>query len=452
VRALLEARRKSLPLHCLVANNKAPGDTVRTNQWIHLVGMALLVAATGVQARSVEIPTATPESVGFSSERLKLLDQSMQSLVDNKLQAGIVTVLVYGKADLAGDKPMQKDTIVRIYSMTKPMVGVAMMMLYEEGKWRPSDPIARYIPEFAGLKVATGTDKDGQPTLEAPAHAPTVGELMSHTAGFTYGLFGNTAVDKMYQQADLLGAPSLQEFINRLAKLPLLYQPGEGWVYSVSVDVQGYLVEKLSGKPLPDFMRERIFEPLGMKDTGFYVPKEKIDRLATIYQWDGQKKALAAMPRDPGVSTPPGLPSGGGGLYSTAGDYLLFTQMVLNGGELNGTRLLAPSSIELMRTNRVADRVKDAGKFGIGAYRMQQGLGFGFDFAILEDPLKLGSTAGKGSFLWDGIAGTWFWIDPTNDVIFVGIIQRWALGAPMGPNIEELTRQLTYQALVDPKK
>jgi len=435
---------------------------VRTNRLIHLASLALLIAAGGAQARNAEIPVAAPESVGFSSERLKLLDQSMQGMIDNKQLAGIVTVVArhgkvvqqkaYGKADIASDKAMQKDTIVRVYSMTKPMVGVAMMMLYEEGKWRPSDPVSRYIPEFANLKVAAGTDKDGQPILEAPAHAPTMGELMSHTAGFTYGLFGNSPVDKMYLQADLLGAPSLQEFINRLAKLPLLYQPGEGWVYSVSVDVQGYLVEKLSGKPLAQFMRERIFDPLGMKDTGFYVPKEKLDRLATIYQWDAQKKALAPMPRDPGVATPPGMPSGGGGLYSTAGDYLLFTQMVLNGGELNGARLLAPSSIELMRTNRVPDRVKDTGKFGIGAYRMQQGLGFGFDFAILEDPLKLGSTAGKGSFLWDGIAGTWFWIDPTNDVIFIGIIQRWALGAPAGPNIEELTRQLTYQALIEPKK
>jgi CubicO group peptidase (beta-lactamase class C family) len=421
----------------------------------------LLVAASGAQARNAEIPTTTPESVGFSTERLKLLDQSMQGMVDNKQLAGIVTVLarhgkvvqqkVYGRLDIAGDKPMQKDTIVRIYSMTKPMVGVAMMMLYEEGKWRPSDPISRYIPEFANLKVATGADKDGQPILEAPAHAPTMGELMSHTAGFTYGLFGNMPVDKMYQQADLLGSPSLQDFINRLSKLPLLYQPGEGWVYSVSVDVQGYLVEKLSGKPLPEFMRERIFEPLGMKDTSFFVPSEKLGRLATIYQWDGMKKELAPQPRDPGVSTPPGMPSGGGGLYSTAGDYLLFTQMVLNGGELNGARLLAPSSIELMRTNRVSDRVKEANKFGIGAYRMQPGLGFGFDFAILEDPLKLGSTAGKGSFLWDGIAGTWFWIDPTNDVIFIGIIQRRG-GVPGTPNIEELTRALTYQALVDPKK
>ena len=410
-------------------------------------------AATG------EIAETKPEVAGFSSERLGKLDSSMQSLVDTKKLAGMVTVLArhgkiveektYGYADVASQKPMQKDTIVRIYSMTKPITGIAMMMLYEEGKWKPSDPIARYIPEFRDLKVFSGLDKDGKPTLDKPGHAPTMGELMSHSAGFTYGVFGSTPVDKMYQEAQLLGAPTLQEFIERVSKLPLLYQPGEGWVYSVSVDIQGYLVEKLSGKPFADFLRERIFLPLGMKDTGFYVPAAKLDRVATIYQ--GDAAASTAMPRDPAISQPPGMPSGGGGLYSTAGDYLRFAQMVLNGGELNGVRLLAPSSIELMRTNHVSDEVKNARKFGIGFYQMQPGLGFGYDFAILEDPLRLGSTAGKGSFLWDGVAGTWFWIDPTNDVVFVGIVQRWLL-APGTPDVENLSRALTYQALVNPNK
>jgi CubicO group peptidase (beta-lactamase class C family) len=407
-----------------------------------------------------EIPEVKPESVGFSSERLARLDGSMQALVDARKVAGLVTILArhgkiveaktYGYADVAGQKPMHKDTIVRIYSMTKPITGVAMMMLYEEGKWKPSDPIARYIPDFRDLKVYTGVDKDGKPTFDKPGHAPTMGELMSHSAGFTYGYFGATPVDKMYQEADLLNSPTLQEFIGRVAKLPLLYQPGEGWVYSVSVDIQGYLVEKLSGKTFPNFLRERIFLPLGMKDTAFYVPAEKLDRVASIYQGDANP-GVSPMPRDPGISQAPGMPSGGGGLYSTASDYLRFAQMVLNGGELNGVRLVAPSSIELMRTNHLSDEVKNARKFGIGLYQMQPGLGFGYDFAILEDPLKLGSAAGKGSFLWDGIAGTWFWIDPTNDVMFVGIVQRW-LTAPGAPDLENLSRALTYQALVNPAK
>lgn len=270
-----------------------------------VVTLALLAASqVGAQtakplhgaAMGGAIPETKPESVGFSAERLARLDGSMKSLVDSKKVAGMVTVLArhgkiveektYGYADVAGQKAMQKDTIVRIYSMTKPITGIAMMMLYEEGKWKPSDPISRYIPEFRDLQVYSGVDKDGKPTFDKPGHAPTMGELMSHSAGFTYGFFGSTAVDKMYQQADLLNAPTLQDFIGRVAKLPLLYQPGEGWVYSVSVDIQGYLVEKLSGKPFADFLRERIFVPLGMKDTGFYVPAEKLDRVAQIYQGD----------------------------------------------------------------------------------------------------------------------------------------------------------------------
>jgi CubicO group peptidase (beta-lactamase class C family) len=433
------------------------------------VSLALFLSSqVGAQAAKAQHPATAgneitetkPESVGFSSERLGKLDSGMKSLVDAKKIAGMVTVLArhgkiveertYGFADVAGQKPMQKDTIVRIYSMTKPITGIAMMMLYEEGKWKPSDPIARYIPEFRDLKVYSGVDKDGNATFDKPGHAPTMGELMSHTAGFTYGVFGATPVDKMYQEAQLLGAPTLQDFIDRVAKLPLLYQPGEGWVYSISVDIQGYLVQKLSGKPFADFVRERIFLPLGMKDTGFYVPAEKLDRVASIYQSDATADAKA-MPRDPGISQPPGLPSGGGGLYSTAGDYLRFAQMVLNGGELNGVRLVAPSTIELMRTNHVSDEVKNARKFGIGLYQMQPGLGFGYDFAILEDPRKLGSSAGNGTFLWDGVAGTWFWIDPTNDVVFIGIVQRWLI-APGAPDIENLSRALTYQALVNPSK
>jgi CubicO group peptidase (beta-lactamase class C family) len=424
--------------------------------------LALLATIGTAQARDAGISPAKPDTVGFSAERLQRLEAGMQAYIDQKQLAGMVTVLArhgkvvhektYGVMDLQSKAPMKNDSIVRIYSMTKPITGVAMMMLYEEGKWRINDPISRYIPEFKDLKVFAGVGADGKPILEAPKHAPTMGELMSHTAGFTYGLFGGTPVDKMYQADNPLGAPTLQEFINKMAKLPLVYQPGEGWVYSVSVDIQGYIVEKLTGKTLGQFMRERIFDPLGMKDTGFSVPADKVKRVATIY--NGGANGIVPLPQDPNISKEPGLPQGGGGLYSTAPDYLRFLQMLANEGELDGKRLIAPSSVRLMRSNRVSDAVKASGKFGIGNYRQQPGLGFGLDFAILEDPLRLGSTAGEGSYLWDGIAGTWFWVDPTNDVVFVGIIQRMMTGAPMGalPNIEDLSRQLVYQALLDPTK
>jgi CubicO group peptidase (beta-lactamase class C family) len=420
----------------------------------------LLSAVASASGQGTPLPEAPPDSVGLSVERLKRLDQSLQALVDDKQLAGLVTLVarhgqlvhqkVYGHRDIAGAKPMQKDTIFRIYSMTKPITGVAMMILFEEGKWKPGDPIAKHIPEFANLKVFSGLDDRGNPKLEAPAHAPTMGELMSHTAGFTYGLFGDTPVDKLYRDVSPFQAASLKEFVDRMAKLPLAYQPGEAWVYSVSVDIQGYLVEKLSGKPFPEFVRERILAPLGMKDTAFFVPLDKFARLATVYTPDPNGGGLKAVPNDPNVNQPPGLPSGGGGMYSTASDYLRFAQMLLGGGELNGVRLLSPSTVQLMRANHLPERLM-TGKFGIGLYTMQPGLGFGYDVAVLDDPPKIGSSAGKGSYLWDGLAGTWFWIDPVNDLVFVGMVQR-IVTAPGMPNLEDLSRALVYQALVDPKK
>jgi CubicO group peptidase (beta-lactamase class C family) len=241
----------------------------------------------------LDLTVVKPESVGFSSERLERLHALMQQAVDQKQIAGIVTILArhgkvvdyrtYGQRDIASGAPMTKDAIFRDFSMTKPVTGVAMMILYEQGKWLPSDPIAKFIPEFAHLKVYNGVGADGKMTAVDPDHPPTVRELMSHTAGFTYGLFGNTPVDAMYRDAKVLQSQNLQEMIDKLAKIPLLYQPGKGWTYSVSMDIEGYIVEKLSGQSLPDFIRDHIYTPLGMRDAGFYVPAKERGRLVTLY-------------------------------------------------------------------------------------------------------------------------------------------------------------------------
>ncbi|MBY0494792.1 MAG: beta-lactamase family protein [Cyanobacteria bacterium] len=398
------------------------------------------------------LPTATPESVGFASGALDKMDAGMQELVDKKQLAGIVTLVArhgkvvqhkaYGVASLETGAPMKLDTIGRIYSMSKPITGVAMMMLYEEGKWKPADPIAKHIPEFANLKVYAG-EKDGQPVLEDPVHPPTMGELMSHSAGFTYGVFGNTPVDVIYRANNPLGAPSLQDMIDRLSKMPLLYQPGTKWVYSVSVDIQGYLVEKLSGRTFPEFLRTRLFEPLGMVDTAFYVPADKVSRVATVYAYDKAKAGLA--PAEPIVTSPPGLPSGGGGLYGTAADYFRFAQMMLNGGEFGGKRILKKASVDMMRTNVLSDAALNS-KSGIGPAQFSPAQGFGYDFAVVLDPDTAKRQVGKGTFWWWGIAGTWFWIDPTNDVVFVGIIQRRG-GFPGAANHEDISRRVIAEAL-----
>ena len=398
------------------------------------------------------LPIATPESVGFTAGALDKMDAGMQDLVDKKHLAGIVTLVArhgkvvqhkaYGVASLETNAPMKLDTIGRIYSMTKPITGVAMMMLYEEGKWKPSDPIAKHIPEFANLKVYAG-EKDGQPILEDPVHPPTMGELMSHSAGFTYGLFGNTPVDQIYRANNPLEAPSLQEMINRLSKMPLLYQPGTKWVYSVSVDIQGYLVEKLSGKTFPEFLRTRLFEPLGMVDTAFYVPAEKVSRVSPVYAYDKAKAGLVVA--EPIVTAPPGLPSGGGGLYGTAADYFRFAQMLLNGGEFGGKRILKKASVDMMRTNVLSDAALNS-KSGIGPAQFSPAQGFGYDFAIVLDPDAAKRQVGKNSFWWWGIAGTWFWIDPTNDVVFVGIIQRRG-GFPGAANHEDISRRVIAEAI-----
>jgi CubicO group peptidase (beta-lactamase class C family) len=336
--------------------------------------------------------------------------------------------------------------------MTKPITGVAMMILYEEGKWLPSDPISKFIPEFAHLKVYKGVDAGGRMVLADPEHQPTMAELMTHTAGFTYGFFGNTPVDRMYRDAHLFDSKNLQEFIDKLAKIPLLYEPGHGWTYSVSMDIEGYIVQKLSGQSLPDFDREHIFQPLGMRDAGFYVPAAKRSRFATLYR-TGSNGELVADPTGGGLSAgyaeQPTLPSGGGGMVSTAEDYYRFAQTLLNRGELDGVRILSPASVKLMTSNHLTPELL-TGNFAIGMQQMRPGFGYGYNGAVVFNPSMANLSDGKNEYLWDGAAGTWFWVDPTNDIVFVGMIQRM-LG-PASPNLEYESRAAIYGALVDPAK
>jgi CubicO group peptidase (beta-lactamase class C family) len=411
-------------------------------------------------APAVDFTPVKPESVGFSAERLERLHAAIQAEVDKKQFAGAVTLLArhgkiveyrtYGVRDLAAGTPITKDTIFRDYSMTMPITGVAMMILYDEGKWNPAEPISKYIPEFKNLKVFSGFDANGKMVLADPIHPPTMRELMTHSAGFSYGS-AETPVDKMWGDLNVRQAKTLQEEIELLAKIPLLYQPGTRWVYSTSMDIQGYIVEKLTGQTLPDFMRDHIFNPLGMKDAGFYVPADKRSRFASGYS--EKNGELVAEPTENGqptdYATQPTAPQGGGGLVSTIEDYYRFAQMMLNQGQLGGTRVLAPSSVKLMTSNHLPAQLL-TGEFGIGMHIMRPGFGYGYNCAVVYDPAEANMSDGKGTFFWDGAAGTWFWVDPTNDLVFVGMIQRRT--SPDNHPLLYRVHALVDQALVDPSK
>lgn len=407
-----------------------------------------IAAGTRAAGKAVrDLAPATAESVGMSTERLRRLDAAMKHLVDDKQVAGLVTLVTrhgkvvnfnaVGQLDTTKADALQKDSIFRIYSMSKPVTGVAMMMLYEEGKWHLDDPVARYIPELARLKVYAGRNDDGTPKLEDAKRSMTMRELMTHTAGLGYVLNANNPVDKMIIEQNVLNANApLQNMINGLGKIPLLAQPGTRWSYSIAVDVQGYLVEKFSGMPFGDFARTRIFEPLGMKDTGFFVPKEKLARLAQVHKGSGATLSVDA--NRPDAAVVPLGPSGGGGLYSTASDYARFCEMLLQGGQFNGARLLAPRTVEMMRTNHVNPEALKT---------MPPGTGWGMDFQVVMDAAAAGDSVSDGTFSWWGIAGTWFWIDPVRDLAFVGMVQHQNTGATRP--IHALSRSLVYQAILD---
>ena len=407
-----------------------------------VVGLALVLAIilSGGAAVRAAITLASPESVGFSSQGLRAYGDELSSLVAQGRLAGVSTLVArqgkvvmydaFGYRDLDTRAPLQKDTIFRIASMTKPIAGVAMMMLHEEGRWSLDDPVAKHIPEFKDLKV---TSEHG---LVSQAHPMTMRELMSHTAGFdvSAGYEGKNISDR---------TKPLQAMIDALAKLPLAAQPGTDWRYGPSVDIQGYIVEKLSKQPLDEFLRTRIFEPLKMADTGFWVDKSKLSRVAKINTYNEQKKVMTA-PQQTDPSRKPVFLSGSGGLLSTLEDYFHFTQMLLNGGEYEGKRLIKPATIALMRTSVLNDGVM------VDLYGPREpGIGFGLDFAIVLDPARANTPRGKNTFYWGGAFGTWFWIDPSNDVIVIGMIQNLRGSIPTGdtPQLRALSAKLVYAAL-----
>ena len=387
-----------------------------------------LVAALGFigfqTASAAEIPTIAPEREGFSPERLARLNAKMHGYVDQGRTAGVITLIarhgkivhfdVYGKADIEAGTPMKSNSLFRMYSMTKPVTSTALLMLYEEGRFQLDDPLEKYFPEFKDLQVYVSGSGD-QMKLEPPKRKPTVRDIFRHTAGFSYSS-GQTPVDKMYQDAKVMWG-SLQEMISKLARIPLLYQPGTRWVYSVSHDLQAALVERLSGMKFEDFMSSRIFKPLDMKDATLGVPALDISRLTTSY---GVKEGKLAPADKPATSSYKGV-YGGSSLTSSARDYLRFAQMLANGGQLDGVRLLAPGTVRLMSSNHLPDGVW----MDMGDSSVNTGTGYGLGVSVLVDPVRRGKLGSKGEFGWSGAASTHFIIDPEKNIVAIFLTQKF---------------------------
>lgn len=406
-------------------------------------------AALMLPVREAGLATTTPEVVGLSSERLGRINKVVQGYVAEKKAAGLVTMAArrgkvahfesFGLMDVESSKSMKPDTIFRIYSMSKPITSAAVMMLYEQGHFQLDDPVSKYIPEFKDMKVFVKKTEAGIEVADAKRQI-TIRNLLTHTSGLAYGLDKGTEVDVMYQEEKMLKwDETLQEKVARLVKLPLAEEPGSRWRYSISTDVLGYLVEVVSGKRFDAFLDERLFRPLEMKDTGFYVPPEKMSRLAGFYKIK-ETGTLGPVADEDYWGTYSKLPeflSGGGGLVSTTSDYVRFCQMMLNGGELDGARLLGRKTVELMTINHLDFKLLSSGPGG--------GSGFGLGFAVLMDVAKSGSIGSAGEYSWGGAASTGFWIDPREELI--GIVMTQVI--PYTNRFTEEFKVLTYQAIVD---
>ncbi len=394
-----------------------------------VVVFACLGAAPALQAQG--IPTARPDEVGLSAQRLGAISEWMRGEVAKKAIPGAVLMVVrngklayldaVGQRDPAINAPMKADDIFRIYSMTKPIVTVAAMMLVEEGKLLLDAPVASYIPAFANVKVGVEvTDAAGKKTLElvAPRKAMTVQDLMRHTSGLTYGFFGEGLVKKTYVDNNITTSPDLSnaEFAERIAKMPLAFHPGSTWDYSNSTDILGRVIEVVSGQTLYTHLKQRLLDPMGMKDTSFYVSEpERQARIAEPFDADRVFGVNAVMgnPRNVGR-----MESGGGGMVSTAPDYARFLLMLRNGGQLDGKRYLSPVTLASMTSNHLAPSVLRTALYLPGA-----GYGFGLGFAVRTSAGESASASGLGEYNWGGAGGTAMWSDPTNDLFVIFMMQ-----------------------------
>ena len=416
--------------------------------------LVLLGCAATLSASAKDLVVAAPEEAGMSAERLDRITAMSQRYVDAAQLAGVVTLVArdgkivhfeaVGQRGVDDPTPLEKDDLFRIYSMSKPITAVAAMMLYEEGKFHLSDAVSEHVPELAGLEVLV----DGE---RVPVEQEmTMRQLLTHTTGLSYGFNPNDPVDQLYREVQPLAGANLDEFAERLAQLPLAFQPGARWHYSVAVDVTGLVVERLSGQSFDVFLKERIFDPLRMNDTFFNVPDEKMERFLPNHGWtredegDGSASGGKLVDLGEGARTSyqgTQMFSGGGGLVSTAMDYLRFCEMVRRGGELDGARLLSPRTVDFMVANHLPATITGGGTGetpGAGAARA---FGFGLGWGVNTDPVAAGVPSSLGDYSWGGAAGTVFWIDPVQDMVVIGMIQLMGSPWPLRPDLQVLANQ-----------
>ncbi|MCZ6619533.1 MAG: serine hydrolase [Gammaproteobacteria bacterium] len=415
------------------------------NVFLTVTGGVLLLAQATVYGK--DLSPGRAESVGMSTERLARITELSQRYVDEGKLAGVLTMVArngkivhfeaVGHRGVDDSRPLEKDALFRIYSMSKPITAVAAMILYEEGKFQLRDPVSKFLPELKEMEVI----KDGEAV--PLGKSITMQQLLSHTAGFSYGFTRGNPVDIAYQDQKVFEAVDLNAFVKTISAIPLLYEPGTRWHYSIAVDLTGAVIERISGQRFDRFLAERIFEPLGMTDTFFDIPDEKMTRFLPNHGWDRENEKLIPFVEQ-------GYPlyqdttffSGGGGLVSTAMDYLRFAEMLRQGGELDGQRLLSPKTVQYMTTDHLPAAIAATGSGeqpGISSFA--PGLGFGLGFGVVKDTVAAGVIGSPGEYSWGGAAGTIFWVDPVEEMVVVGMIQQMGSPWPLRAELKVLANQ-----------
>jgi CubicO group peptidase (beta-lactamase class C family) len=433
------------------------------------VSWGLLILLPGFAVYAKPLPNSSPERQGMSSDRLELMKTMSQRYVDQGRVAGIVNLVLRngkvvhfnatGQRGVDDKRPLAKDDLFRIYSMTKPITAVALMQLYEQGKFQLSDPLTKYVPEFEDLQVL-----DAQGKLHSVTKPMTMHHLLTHTTGMSYGFVPQfDPVDAEYAKSDIWAAKDLDDFAAKIGKLPLKFQPGSRYHYSIAVDITGLIVQRLSGMAFDEYLDKNIFKPLGMKDTFFAVPKSKQNRFLPNHFFNPETFELSDISNAPPPFNPrPNVAlqdftnvtlfSGGAGLVSTAMDYAKFAEMMRNGGSLNGVRILGPKTVSYMSVNHLKQGIAISG-FGEAPNELDgnqsaarfNGLGFGLGFGVITDRVSAGVMGSDGEYSWGGAAGTIFWIDPVEELVVVSMIQLMVSPWPLRSDL----KVATYQALTE---